>query len=1004
MRTWVVVGSVVGVLCLAGVARAVDCDGDRVADAEAIAAGAVPDCNANGVPDSCDVFPLAFAASSVADPPNNPLAVAAADLDGDGDVDLATVHPGSDKVRILLNQGDGTFTAGDEITVGDQPVAIVAAFLRTEVIILAGGSLTDLVVANAGGNTVTILENQGDGTFLASAASPLTVGMFPSSVAVADVNGDTEPDIVVANRTSSTITLFTGDGMGAFGLLSSGPVAGGPQAILLADADGDFKPDLFLAARTAGQVVFTPNMGGGPTTIATFDTPFALAVGDVNGDGALDVAASSLTDGGVRMIAGHGDGTFTALGTVAVGGIPASLALADLDGDGRRDLVVGDLMNDAVVVALGRGDGTFGPVLHQPAGDGVAALAVSDFDLDARLDVATANGAGADVTVLRQLATPPVADCNATGIPDTCELAGADCNANGVPDTCDVTAHLAFGPSTDVPLTLRFLHAAAGDVDGDRDVDVVGVDTNGLVVLKNDGTGTLAVAGTVPLAGGPERVALVDLEPDGDLDAAVTLNSNKVIVVRNAGDGTFTPDVSPGVGTAPRDVVTADIDGDHDPDLLVANSTASSVSVVRNDGAAFTPVATVALAGLPLRLVAGDLDGDGDPDAAVLEIMLPSTTEVQILRNAGGTLTAEAPILPLTVPDLHFGLEAADLDGDDDADLVLADVVNGSSDLAVSVLRNDRAGGFVETARRWLPGPPFSGNPLLLAFASTLGPRIVAGDFDGDGHPDIATVDPGALGLRVFRGGGDATIAATTVPAPIHGNLTFPFVGDVNGDGAADLLAPSRTSPNVVHVVRSLARPTSRDCAADAVPDECQLAEDCNANAVPDACELMSVDADADGVPDCIERDAACGNCRDDDGDGAIDLGDPSCPSTPLTMKKVAAAGKKRKQVLRITAELPVAYAGGAGDPRFTVVAGGRALVCEAAALKHGKGGFKLAAAHDVLKALALTVKKKTGTTRLRATVQGESLGLTSGATVEVSLATGQGAWHGTRTLPARRR
>jgi hypothetical protein len=141
-----------------------------------------------------------------------PHGVAAADLDGDGDRDLAVVNLSAGNVTILKNKGNGNFfqpATSPEAGLGSFPDYIVAADLD-------GDGDQDLAVANQESDNVTILKNNGTGNFHQPASSPEAAGDAPVALAAADIDGDADADLAVANATSNDITILKNKGKGNF--------------------------------------------------------------------------------------------------------------------------------------------------------------------------------------------------------------------------------------------------------------------------------------------------------------------------------------------------------------------------------------------------------------------------------------------------------------------------------------------------------------------------------------------------------------------------------------------------------------------------------------------------------------------------------------------------------------------------------------------------------------------------------------------------------------------
>ena len=382
--------------------------------------------------------------------------VVVADVNGDGKPDLVVTNCSftggctSDKtgaVGVLLGNGDGTFQTAMVYSSGGYVFATSVAVADVN-----GDGKPDLLVTNTcaisddcSNGSVTVLLNNGDGTFQ-TAVPYNSGGQEPYSVAVADVNGDGKPDLVVANSCASypncanvgVIGVLLGNGNGTFQTAATYG-SGGWQAdsIAVADVNGDGRPDLIVmnecasgassgdCPNTAGLVgVLLGNGDGTFQTVATYDSGVLLgrfvAVADVNGDGKPDLLTAgcstigttgfnclvdNIANGAVGVLLGNGDGTFqTAVAYNSGAQEPYSVAVADVNGDGKPDLVVANflcLINscpfDLVGVLLGNGDGTFQTAATYGSGaEGTASIAVADVNGDGKPDLLVANSCGTD--------------------------------------------------------------------------------------------------------------------------------------------------------------------------------------------------------------------------------------------------------------------------------------------------------------------------------------------------------------------------------------------------------------------------------------------------------------------------------------------------------------------------------------------------------------------------------------------------------------------------------
>jgi len=287
--------------------------------------------------------------------------VAAADLDGDGRPDLAAVSQ-TGVVTVLLDTatpgGVLAFAAPVDFLTGDSPTGVAAGDV-------SGDGKRDLVVAAPTAISVLV------GTTAAGAAAPTFAAKLdlPHSgdtfgVALGDFNSDGKLDIAVTDTSVDTVSVYLNisTDVVAFAPPQTFGTGGLPFAIAVADLDGDERPDIVVTdIRTATISILTNTTPAGATTasfaphvdLATAARPYAVAIGDLNRDGHPDLAVACETDGVVSLLLASGT-SFAPHFEVAVLGSPHGVAIADLDGDTAPDLIVSSSDADRVSVLLAR--------------------------------------------------------------------------------------------------------------------------------------------------------------------------------------------------------------------------------------------------------------------------------------------------------------------------------------------------------------------------------------------------------------------------------------------------------------------------------------------------------------------------------------------------------------------------------------------------------------------------------------------------------------------------
>jgi hypothetical protein len=360
-----------------------------------------------------------------------PQAQAVGDFNGDGRMDVAVANYGSENITLYLGNGSGGFTeaSGSPVASGATPYSIAVADFD-------GDGKADLAVTNIFSNTVTVLLGNGSGGFTAAAGSPFATGTSAISVAAGDFNRDGKADLAIANFDSGTITVLLGNGSGGFSPAPGSPFAAGthPWTIVVGDFNGDGKPDMAVANAVASGVVTVLLGNGSGGFAAAAGSPYAvgsyprtLAVGDIDGDGKLDLAVANNGSSNITVLMGNGSGGFTpAAGSpVTVGVQPSGISISDFNGDGKADLAVANGYSNDVSILLGNGSGSFTAAPGSPfatAGVQPTSIAAGDFSGDGRADLAISNYFSNNLTLLLGVGATPTAIAAFGGTPQSVQI------------------------------------------------------------------------------------------------------------------------------------------------------------------------------------------------------------------------------------------------------------------------------------------------------------------------------------------------------------------------------------------------------------------------------------------------------------------------------------------------------------------------------------------------------------------------------------------------------
>jgi len=262
-------------------------------------------------------------------------------------------------------------------------------------------------------DNVSILKNNGDGTFQLPVYYGTGTGSYPHSVFCADLDGDTDLDLATANELGNNVSILKNNGDGTFQPKVNYAAGTQPRSVFCADLDGD--SDLDLAVANWGQwddpnpdnISILKNNGDGTfqpkIDYGTGDRSRSVFCADLDGDSDLDLAVANESDDDVSILENNGDGTFQPKVDYAAGIEPYSVFCADLDGDSDFDLAVANFESDSVSILENNGDGTFQPKADYAAGHGPQSVFCADLDGDWDLDLAVPNVYDDNVSIFRNI-------------------------------------------------------------------------------------------------------------------------------------------------------------------------------------------------------------------------------------------------------------------------------------------------------------------------------------------------------------------------------------------------------------------------------------------------------------------------------------------------------------------------------------------------------------------------------------------------------------------------
>jgi hypothetical protein len=698
-----------------------------------------------------------------------PVAVRGADLDKDGNIDLAVVNSKSDSVSVLLNDGHGNFNKMPPLDymVAHEPQDLVLADLDKD------GKM-DMAAVNSSDGSVTVRLSTGD---LFSTNTAYHVKGNLSHIYVGDMDKDGYPDLVVIRRQFPVISVLYNKGDGTFNPPVDVSIMAVPEGAALIDVDRDGRLDIVLASSMKpysiivvrnlggksfddgvvtysldwppsdlmaanltghGQDLVVPSIQGNitifPRVDLGFGTPYVLRYerqqavfpADLNNDGLMDLVTISRWDSTVRTFINKGGGNMTLDQLYITGSNPNGVFVADLDGDGASDIATADSAGGTVSVALNNGRGRFAwfDVYDLIESDKMAVL--GDLDGDDRQDLVSTNYAWQSVTI------------------------GYNSGKGQFTRVQRRPGYMVFtgGSGGSEPF---FATIADYNGDGRNDIEYGEELSSAIIMMFNNGDGTFREDSVAHMAGknlltAPAFTTLpVDVNGDGSLDIVTThFNHDYISVLLNDGTGHFQKRINHSMeGNHPFDIVADDFDHDGHMDFITANmgieqNYESNLTFIRNDGKGnLTNVMNLPVRPGPKALTTADMNGDGKMD--ILVAFAPKYNlndigqgDVSVILATDTPMQYKAPMY-FKAGVLPGVVHATDLNDDNKPDVICLNQGTGATGTMLVFI--NKGDGSLEPQIEY-PGVPFR--------------HVAFGDLNDDGRDEVVVPALGRY-VEVYR-------------------------------------------------------------------------------------------------------------------------------------------------------------------------------------------------------------------------------------------------------------
>ena len=679
-----------------------------------------------------------------------PKSIAACDFNNDGQLDFAVAIHGENKLSILLGYGGGEFSTKTTYFISNEsdPYSIVAQDFNND-------GRKDIVIANYHTNNIVVFLGNGAGDFATQMTCSTGNNSSPTAVVAADFNNDGRPDIAVANYQGDNLGIFLGSGSGEFlpQMSFSTGTDSGPHAIVASDFNSDGLLDVAVVNYRANNVGILLGQGKGrfssPITYFTgsHSGPYALATGDLNNDGQLDIVVANYRADNVGVFFGYGSGMFSSQTTYSTGdgSHPSSVIIADLNNDGPLDVAVTNYGTNNVGLLLGYGNGQFSAQTTYYTGNdsGPVAIIASDLNRDGRLDMTVANYG-----------------------------------------TKELNIFLGFGSLELSPQTKYFIDEnsqsrsiAIGDLNNDGRLDITVTNTKGdnVGVFLGYGNGQFAPQTTyfTGKLSGPDLLIVTDWNNDGDMDIVVANRiEGKIVLLSGQGSGDFPSIIYPSNDSLCSMLVAAgNFNNDGHLDIVAANYNAHNLGVLlgHGNGTFKSPLAlSTGNSSFPISIAVGDFDNDHQLDIAVANY---GTSNIGVFLGYGNGTFRSLLVFSTGIGSCPRSLAVGDFNNEEGYDIVVADYCKKN----IVIFLDFKDGKFSSQRSHRTP--------------DNFGPIwIVVADFNHDNRFDLAAAADNDQTVGILLGSDNGSFQSwTMIPLGAYPHPKSLALGDFNNDSNTDI-------------------------------------------------------------------------------------------------------------------------------------------------------------------------------------------------------------------------